>query len=65
MSLPEFVNAIVTFTYDTEAVRNSLIEMNPDMDITDEDVMSMILDWIDQDTRGLDYVLQDENGEEL
>lgn len=63
--LPEIINMIATVTYDVEAVRQNLIEMNPDMEITDEDVIDMIEMWAETDSRGLEYVLLDENGVEL
>ena len=63
--LPEFVNMIATVTYDVEAVKAALIAMNPDLDITDEDVIATIEEWAERDSLGLEYVLLDQDGREL
>ncbi len=63
--LPERVNMIISFTYDPHAAKESLIAMNPDMEITDEIVMDMIETWAEEDARGNDYILTDENGDEI
>ena len=65
MSLPERINMVICVSYDPAQVKESLVEMNPDLEISDQDVLDMIEMWADEDSRGLDYVLQDENGQEL
>lgn len=65
MSLPERINMIICISYDPARVKEDLIEMNPDTEISDQDVLDMITIWADEDSRGLEYVLQDENGNEL
>lgn len=65
MALPEQVIAVASFMYDVEATRKSLVEMNPDLEITDEIVMDMIYTWVDEDMQGLEYTLFDGKGNEL
>ena len=65
MSLPERINMVICISYDPAEVKRSLIDMNEDIEVTDEHVMEIIEDWALEDSRGLDYVLQDENGDEL
>lgn len=64
MSLPERINAIKSITYIPADIKDSLILMNPDMEITDEEVLDLIDEWAFEDLGG-DYILQDENGNEL
>lgn len=65
MSLPNYVTAIRTITYDVEMIRESLLEFYDDpADIKDEDIIGMIDDWASEDL-GVDYRLLDEEGEEL
>jgi hypothetical protein len=65
MSLPERVNMIICITYDPAELKQSLIAMNPEMEISDQDVMDLIEQWADEDSRGMEYILQDENGDVL
>ena len=65
MSLPNYITAIRTITYDVEMIRESLLEFYDDpADIKDEDIIGMIDDWASEDL-GVDYRLLDEDGEEL
>lgn len=65
MSLPNYITAIRTITYDVEMIRESLLEFYDDpADIKDEDIIGMIDDWASEDL-GVDYRLLDEEGEEL
>lgn len=65
MSLPNYITAIRTITYDTEMIRESLLEFYDDpADIKDEDIIGMIDDWASEDL-GVDYRLLDEDGKEL
>ena len=65
MSLPNYVTAIRTITYDVEMIRESLLEFYDDpADINDEDIIGMIDEWATEDL-GVDYRLLDEEGEEL
>lgn len=64
MALPERINAIKTVTYIPAEVKESLILMNPDMEITDEEVIDLIAEWAYEDIGG-GFILQDENGNEL
>lgn len=63
--LPEVVNMIATVTYLPHEVKESLVLMNPEMEVTDQDVLDLIRDWADEDCQGLEYVLLDQDGEEL
>ena len=64
MSLPNYITAIRTITYDTEQIRESLAEMVDDPDsISDDDIIGLIQDWADEDLNG-DYRLLDEDGNE-
>lgn len=65
MSLPERINMVICVSYDAAEVKDSLIAMNPDVEISDQDVLDMIEQWADEDSHGMEYVLQDENGNEL
>jgi len=65
VSLPNYITAIRTITYDVEMIRESLLEFYDDLaDIKDEDIIGMIDDWASEDL-GVDYRLLDEDGEEL
>ena len=65
MSLPNYITAIRTITYDVEMIRESLLEFYDDpADIKDEDIIGMIDDWASEDL-GVDYRLLDEEGEQL
>ena len=65
MSLPEYITAIRTITYDTTLVRESLSEFyDSPADIKDEDIVAMIDEWA-YDDLGDGYRLLDEEGEEL
>ena len=65
MSLPEYITAIRTITYDTTLVRESLSEFyDSPADIKDEDILAMIDEWA-YDDLGDGYRLLDEEGEEL
>jgi hypothetical protein len=65
MSLPNYITAIRTVTYDVEMIRESLLDFYDDpADIKDEDIIGMIDDWASEDL-GVDYRLLDEEGEEL
>ena len=65
MSLPNYITAIRTITYDVEMIRESLLEFYDDpADIKDEDIIGMIDDWASEDL-GVDYRLLDEDGNEL
>lgn len=65
MSLPNYITAIRTITYDVEMIRESLLDFYDDpADIKDEDIIGMIDDWASEDL-GVDYRLLDEEGEEL
>lgn len=63
--LPERVNAMRVVTYDPQEVKDSLIEMNPDVEISDQDVLDMIEEWAYEDFGTTDFILQDQDGEEL
>lgn len=65
MSLPERVNAMRVVTYVPAEVKDSLVLMNPDMEITDEEVLALIEEWAYEDFGNSDFILQDENGDEL
>lgn len=65
MSLPEYITAMRTVTYDTTLVRESLSEFyDSPADIKDEDILAMIDEWA-YDDLGDGYSLLDEEGEEL
>lgn len=65
MSLPEYITAMRTVTYDTTLVRESLSEFyDSPADIKDEDILAMIDEWA-YDDLGDGYRLLDEEGEEL
>ena len=65
MSLPNYITAIRTVTYDTTLVRESLSEFyDSPADIKDEDIVAMIDEWA-YDDLGDGYRLLDEDGEEL
>ena len=65
MSLPNYITAIRTITYDVEMIRESLLEFyDGPADIKDEDIIGMIDDWASEDL-GVDYRLLDEDGNEL
>lgn len=65
MSLPEYITAIRTVTYDTALVREGLADFYDDpADIKDEDIVAMIDEWA-YDDLGDGYRLLDEEGEEL
>ena len=65
MSLPEYITAMRTVTYDTTLVRESLSEFyDSPADIKDEDIIAMIDEWA-YDDLGDGYRLLDEDGEEL
>lgn len=65
MSLPNYITAIRTITYDVEMIRESLLEFYDDpADIKDENIIGMIDDWASEDL-GVDYRLLDEDGNEL
>ena len=65
MSLPNYVTAIRTITYDTTLVRESLSEFyDSPADIKDEDILAMIDEWA-YDDLGDGYRLLDEDGEDL
>jgi hypothetical protein len=69
MKLPEQINAIKSITYDVESIVDSMLTMEykeNKSDITLDDIIEWIEDDIDADFNGSNnYVLQDENGEEL
>jgi hypothetical protein len=66
---PERVNAMRSVTYNPADVRESIAELNsiPVEQVTLEEVMDLINNWamddLELDTG--DYILTDENGEEL
>jgi len=67
---PERVNAMRSVTYDPAEVRESIAEVNsvPVEQVTLEEVMGLINSWVMDDLGQLganDYILTDENGEEL
>lgn len=65
MSLPEFITAIKTMTYDTAQVRQSICDVGDDPDsVTDEEILALIDEWA-YDDLGRGYILLDEEGEEL
>ena len=65
MSLPEFITAIKTMTYDTQQIRESLYDFYDDpADIRDEEILQMIEDWASEDL-GNGYLLLDMDGNEL
>jgi hypothetical protein len=64
-SLPEYINAIQTFTYDVERVRESLRELNGGEEPTDADVLELIETWAAEEFGWGEYVLMGPDGEEL
>ena len=65
MSLPNYITAIRTVTYDTTLVRESLSDWYDDpADIKDEDILALIDEWA-YDDLGDGFRLLDEDGEEL
>lgn len=65
MSLPNYITAIRTVTYDTQQIRESLQDFYDDpADIRDEEILQMVEDWAYEDL-GDGYRLLDEDGEEL
>ena len=65
MSLPEYINAIKTVTYDVPAIVESLVEMGME-DIDFDVVFEFIQEWVFEDFGGdSGIIFQDENGEEL
>ena len=65
MSLPEYINAIKTVTYDVPAIVESLEQMGME-DIDLDVVMEYIQEWVFEDFGGdSGIIFQDENGEEL
>jgi len=65
MSLPERVNAMRVVTYDPQEVKDSLIEMNFGGDFSDQEVLDLIAEWAVEDLGTTDFILQDQDGEEL
>ena len=65
MSLPERVNAMRVVTYVPEEVKDSLISLYPNTEISDQEVLDVIAEWAYEDFGNSDFILQDENGEEL
>ena len=70
MNLPERINVMKVVSYDVPAVCQDIHDFRetPFDEITIEDVLDYIEDWIDQDikTHGIgQLIIQDENGEEL
>jgi len=65
MSLPNYITAIRTVTYDTQQIRESLQDFYDDpADIRDEEILQMVEDWAYEDL-GDGYRLLDEDGNEL
>jgi len=65
VSLPNYITAIRTITYDVEMIRESLLEFYDDpADIRDEEILQMIDDWAYEDLGG-EYRLVTEDGDEL
>lgn len=74
MSLPERINVMKVVSYDVPAVVQDIKECHlinhgqelADEDISLEEVMLWIEDWVQEDFNGdTDLIYQDENGEEL
>ena len=61
--LPEYIMAQQTFTYDVEATRTYLREM--DIEPTDEEVVSLIESWAEEEFGWQNYSLLGPDGEEL
>ena len=65
-NLPERINVIKIITYDVPRIVNDLKEMGHEGDITVENVLDYIEDWVEEDFGNFsDLVYQDENGEIL
>jgi hypothetical protein len=65
-NLPERINVIKTITYDIPSLVNDLKEMGHEGDITVENILDYIEDWVEEDFSNLtNLVYQDENGENL
>ena len=65
-NLPERINVIKIITYDVPRVVKDLKEMGHEGDITVENVLDYIDDWVEEDFgNSNDLVYQDENGEIL
>ena len=66
MPLPEYVNASRVITYDVSLIKESLIDMDPEVTFTDEEIMEYILDSIVMDFDGLSgVIIKDQDGNEL
>lgn len=65
MSLPERINGIRVITYIPQEIKDSLAEMNPDTEISDQDVFDVIEEYLTEDFGSTDFILQDQDGEEL
>lgn len=62
--LPKYINAIQTYTYDVESVRESLRELNGE-EPTDADVIELIETWAAEEFGWGDYILMGPDGEEI
>lgn len=65
-NLPERINVIKAITYNVQGIVKDLKEMGHEGDITVENVLDYIEDWVEEDFgNSNDLIYQDENGEML
>lgn len=66
MSLPERVNASRVITYDVGLIQESLMDLDPEVPFTDEEIMEYVMDAIASDFGGFyGVIIQDQDGNEL